>query len=46
MSRIGKMPVNVPAGVKVLFDKDTLKVEGPKGKLEQSVLRNHGNQEE
>ena len=35
MSRIGKQPVVVPAGVKVAIDKGVVKVEGPKGKLEQ-----------
>ncbi len=34
MSRIGKQPVEIPAGVKVSIDKRTIKVEGPKGKLE------------
>ena len=32
MSRIGKKPIPLPAGVKVIIGKD-LKVEGPKGKL-------------
>lgn len=34
MSRIGKQPVAIPAGVKVSIDKGTIKVEGPKGKLQ------------
>jgi large subunit ribosomal protein L6 len=34
MSRIGKQPVVVPAGVKVRLDSGKLFVEGPKGKLE------------
>jgi large subunit ribosomal protein L6 len=34
MSRIGKQPVSVPAGVKVNLSGTKLKVEGPKGKLE------------
>ena len=34
MSRIGKLPVPIPAGVKVLKEGgSTLRVEGPKGKL-------------
>jgi large subunit ribosomal protein L6 len=33
MSRIGKQPIAIPAGVKVAIDKGTVKVEGPKGKL-------------
>ena len=34
MSRIGKQPVAIPAGVKVSIDKGTIKAEGPKGKLQ------------
>ncbi len=34
MSRIGKKPVAVPAGVKVQLADQTIQVEGPKGKLE------------
>ena len=34
MSRIGKQPVSVPAGVKVAYADGKIKVEGPKGKLE------------
>lgn len=34
MSRIGKKPVAIPAGVKVAVDGNLVKVEGPKGKLE------------
>jgi large subunit ribosomal protein L6 len=37
MSRIGKKPVPVPAGVKVIINKGTLAVEGPKGKLDLAV---------
>ncbi|MEM1226220.1 MAG: 50S ribosomal protein L6 [Planctomycetota bacterium] len=33
MSRIGKKPVAVPAGVTVSLDGNTVNVEGPKGKL-------------
>jgi len=35
MSRIGKIPVKVPNGVKVSFANDVMTVEGPKGKLTQ-----------
>ncbi|MDR0785199.1 MAG: 50S ribosomal protein L6 [Treponema sp.] len=35
MSRIGKIPVKIPAGVKISFKDDTIFVEGPKGKLSQ-----------
>lgn len=34
MSRIGKMPVTLPAGVKALISEGTVNVEGPKGKLD------------
>ncbi len=37
MSRIGKMPVALPAGVKVTINDGLLCVEGPKGKLTQAV---------
>jgi large subunit ribosomal protein L6 len=36
MSRIGKQPVAIPAGVKVKLDGGKIHVEGPKGKLEFS----------
>lgn len=38
MSRIGKLPVAVPANVKVAVNGLTVKVEGPKGALEQTFL--------
>lgn len=37
MSRIGKMPVALPAGVKVTVKDGVLTVEGPKGKLTQAI---------
>ncbi|MBI2842772.1 MAG: 50S ribosomal protein L6 [Armatimonadetes bacterium] len=37
MSRIGKMPVVLPAGVDVTTDDHTVKVKGPKGELSQAV---------
>jgi large subunit ribosomal protein L6 len=37
MSRIGKIPVEVPAGVKVSRDHSLIIVEGPKGKLSLEV---------
>ncbi len=36
MSRIGKMPIAVPAGVKVSVDNNVVTVEGPKGSLSQA----------
>jgi large subunit ribosomal protein L6 len=35
MSRIGKIPVKVPNGVRVTFQNEVVTVEGPKGKLSQ-----------
>ena len=36
MSRIGKLPVSIPAGVEVSVTDHLVSVSGPKGKLEQS----------
>ena len=40
MSRIGKQPVVIPAGVKVVVAGGVVKVEGPKGKLETAYHPN------
>ena len=40
MSRIGKQPVVIPAGVKVSVANGVVKVEGPKGKLETTYHPN------
>ena len=37
MSRIGKIPVSIPAGVTVSVDGPTLKVKGPKGELTRTL---------
>ncbi|SOD61905.1 LSU ribosomal protein L6P [Streptomyces zhaozhouensis] len=37
MSRIGKMPIQVPAGVDVTIDGATVAVKGPKGNLSQAI---------
>ena len=37
MSRIGRLPIAVPDGVKIALADHTVKVEGPKGKLETNV---------
>ena len=37
MSRIGKLPVNIPAGVNVTFKDNVVTVKGPKGELSQYV---------
>lgn len=39
MSRIGKMPVAIPAKVKVEVQGRTVRVEGPKGKLDFAMTR-------
>jgi large subunit ribosomal protein L6 len=39
MSRIGMRPVALPQGVKVIIKDGVFSVEGPKGKLEQSFVR-------
>lgn len=36
MSRIGRKPIAVPNGVKVDIDGDMVRVEGPKGRIEQA----------
>ncbi|GAA0933729.1 50S ribosomal protein L6 [Pseudonocardia zijingensis] len=38
MSRIGKLPVTVPAGVDVTIDGRTVTVKGPKGTLSHTVI--------
>ncbi len=40
MSRIGKQPIPIPAGVKIAVDGGNVKVEGPKGKLELTAHPN------
>lgn len=37
MSRVGKLPIPVPAGVKVQISDGLVRVEGPKGKLEHRL---------
>ena len=37
MSRIGKLPVTIPVGVKVDLDANGLRLEGPKGKLQTAL---------
>ena len=40
MSRIGRMPIAVPAGVDVKIDGSTVTVKGPKGTLTRTVSSN------
>ena len=37
MSRIGKLPVTIPNGVKVAVEENAVRLEGPKGKLQTSI---------
>jgi large subunit ribosomal protein L6 len=37
VSRIGKLPVTIPAGVKIAVDPSAVRVEGPKGKLQAAI---------
>ena len=37
MSRIGKLPVAIPSGVKVALEANAVRLEGPKGKLQTAV---------
>ena len=39
MSRIGKKPVEIPAGVEVKLTGNSLHVKGPKGELSKSFTR-------
>lgn len=38
MSRIGRKPITIPAGVAVEIETQTIKVTGPKGTLEQTMM--------
>lgn len=38
MSRIGKMPITIPSGVKIEISQSAVKVEGPKGKLALNIV--------
>ena len=38
MSRIGKMPINIPAGVTVTIDGNKVEVKGPKGALQREKV--------
>lgn len=40
MSRIGRKPINIPAGVDVKVDNGVVTVKGPKGTLTQKVHKN------
>jgi len=38
MSRIGKLPIEIPSGVKITLDNLIVKVEGPKGTLSRPMM--------
>ena len=40
LSRIGRKPINIPAGVDVKFDNGVMTVKGPKGTLTQKIHPN------
>ena len=40
MSRIGKMPITVPAGVTVTIEDNFVTVKGPKGELSRQINKN------
>lgn len=40
MSRIGKLPINIPAGVSVVVKDNLVTVKGPKGELKQTINGN------
>lgn len=37
MSRLGKKPIVIPKGVKVFIEGNTIKAEGPKGKISKTI---------
>ena len=39
MSRIGKIPVTIPAGVEVTIEGQDVRVKGPKGELAHTVAQ-------
>lgn len=39
MSRLGKLPIKIPAGTQVNIDKGFITVKGPKGELKQELIK-------
>ena len=37
MSRIGKLPISIPSGVKIAVEPSAVRLEGPKGKLQTAI---------
>jgi large subunit ribosomal protein L6 len=46
VSRIGKQPIAVPAGVEITIEPELVKVRGPKGELQERVSRQIGVEQE
>ena len=42
MSRIGKMPISVPAGVEIKNENNLITVKGPKGQLSRQFSQELG----
>ena len=42
MSRIGKQPIAVPAGVEITIEPELVRVKGPRGELQERVSRDIG----
>lgn len=42
MSRIGRQPINIPAGVEIAIDEKMVIAKGPKGELQVKVLKGLG----
>ncbi|MEA2160761.1 MAG: large subunit ribosomal protein, partial [Solirubrobacteraceae bacterium] len=42
MSRIGKQPISLPAGVTIAIEPERVIVNGPKGELSERVSRDIG----
>jgi len=38
MSRIGKLPIEIPKGVKLMYSDSVLSVQGPNGKLNRQIM--------
>src|SRR4051812_29602509 len=46
MSRIGKQPIPVPAGVELTVERELVRVKGPKGELQERISRDINVQQE
>ena len=39
MSRIGRQPIPVPSGVELTIEPELVRVKGPKGELQERIVR-------